>query len=115
MIKVSSSLVIASASATLSCFVIFLVTPVLRAKNRRLLSNSRGGSCRDLGKETQGADGVDIYCSATPRNKKILSDAVDLSSVEPWGYSNCHFASILAQLRPSPFIMQWGNATRKVS
>jgi len=123
MAKVSASLVVASASIALSCFGLsLLVAPVLRAKNRRpslsgkrrLSSIGGGGERRDCGNETERTKGIEIHCSATPRNKKILRDAVELSSVEPWGYSNCHFASILAQLRPSPFIMQWGSASRKL-
>jgi len=32
---------------------------------------------------------------------------------EPWGFGNIHFASILAQLRPSPFRGSWGKKARR--
>lgn len=56
---------------------------------------------------------IEIYFISTPRNKKILRDAPGLR-IRPWGFSNPHFASLLAQLRPSPFTMHWGaNAVRR--
>lgn len=40
----------------------------------------------------------------TPRNQKIRQDLLDENLVEePWGFRNCHFASIMAAIRPSPF------------
>ena len=57
--------------------------------------------------------GLNVYYSPTRRNKRIVSDAVGLR-IKPWGFSNPHFASLLAQLRPSPFTFQWNTPTRKV-
>ncbi len=47
--------------------------------------------------------GIEIHYSPTARNKKIIRDAVILTQSEPWGYTNRHFASLLAQIRPWPY------------
>lgn len=52
--------------------------------------------------ENDEGDSMEIHFSSTPRNKRIIADAVGLR-IEPWGFSNPHIASLLAQLRPSPF------------
>ena len=55
---------------------------------------------------------LEIITQQTARNRRILSQAVDLLS-EPWGFGNNHFASMLAQLRPSPFRGSWGKKARR--
>jgi len=93
MTKLSGTIVFVSASA-LSCFAL-LIVPVLRAKKAKCNPNQ-------------------IHYCPTPRNKKILKDAVSLRITEPWGYSNRHFATFLAQVRLPPFGLQWNRSlTRK--
>jgi len=63
---------------------------------------------------TKNRDDIEVYTKGTERNKRIISSATDLFC-EPWGFSNPHFASFLAQVRFSPFRGQWGQkVTRKV-
>jgi len=47
---------------------------------------------------------VELYFKNTERNKRLLSGATHLLQ-NPWGFENCHFASFVASLRPSPFII----------
>ena len=49
--------------------------------------------------ENDEGDSMEIHFSSTPRNKRIIADAVGLR-IEPWGFSNPHIASLLAQLSP---------------
>jgi len=99
-----------SASA-LSCYCLF--APVAKARQLRRFPAPRLLK-EDHEDTSPDSDGLEIHCSSTPRNKKILADAVGLR-IKPWGFSNNHFASILAQIRPSPFTLRWGSATRRVS
>ena len=64
--------------------------------------------------ENDEGDSMEIHFSSTPRNKRIIADAVGLR-IEPWGFSNPHIASLLAQLRPSPFNFWNDIASRRVS
>ena len=57
---------------------------------------------------------MEIHFMPTFRNKKIFGSAIGLH-IQPWGFTNRHFASLLAQVRPSPFLIHRGIATRKVS
>jgi hypothetical protein len=57
---------------------------------------------------------MEIHFMPTYRNRKIVSRAIGLH-IQPWGFGNCHFATFLAQIRPSPFLIHRGIATRKVS
>ena len=45
---------------------------------------------------------VEYIFKNTERNKRLLYGANGLLE-NPWGFENCHFASILAAMRPSPF------------
>eukprot|EP00591_Stephanopyxis_turris_P005138 CAMPEP_0195519200 /NCGR_PEP_ID=MMETSP0794_2-20130614/14513_1 /TAXON_ID=515487 /ORGANISM="Stephanopyxis turris, Strain CCMP 815" /LENGTH=492 /DNA_ID=CAMNT_0040648319 /DNA_START=51 /DNA_END=1529 /DNA_ORIENTATION=- len=57
---------------------------------------------------------IEIHAQDTYRNRRILHSAFALLS-EPWGFTNRHFATILAQLRPSPFWGRWGlHAKRRI-
>ena len=85
-------------AASASAFSLVLVSEVLRPTRR-------------VGRK----DDIEIYSQGTERNQKIISQAADLRS-EPWGFGNRHFASILAQVRISPFWGDWGRrVTRRVS
>ena len=67
---------------------------------------------RRIARQTGPDPDLEIITQQTARNRRILSQAVDLLS-EPWGFGNKHFASILAQLRPSPFRGSWGKKARR--
>ena len=99
----NATFVIASAS------LLSLVCSCIKSKRKE-------GKILDERHTESGDEGdIEIYFISTPRNKKILRDAPGLR-IRPWGFSNPHFASLLAQLRPSPFTMHWGaNAVRRVS
>jgi len=57
---------------------------------------------------------IEIFALDTARNRRLLYDKLssDLLS-EPWGFKNCHFASLLAQVRPSPSWFRWGSLVRR--
>jgi len=59
----------------------------------------------------EGED-IEIIVQQTFRNRRILESADDLLS-EPHGFGNNHIASMLAQLRPSPFRGTWGQKARR--
>ena len=72
-----------------------------------------GNHEKDAVSEDEGND-MEIHFMPTYRNRKIVRSAIGLH-IQPWGFSNRHFATLLAQIRPSPFLFERGIATRKVS
>ena len=63
--------------------------------------------CRPRRKVAIHGEDIEIITKPTERNRRILASAQDLLS-EPHGFDHNHFASMLAQLRPSPFRGSWG-------
>mmetsp|Transcript_25584 Transcript_25584/g.75453 ORF Transcript_25584/g.75453 Transcript_25584/m.75453 type:complete len:471 (+) Transcript_25584:632-2044(+) len=64
---------------------------------------------------SERGEDVEVYTKGTERNEKIISSAPHLFRIRPWGFANRHFASLLAQVRVSPFRGQWGKSvTRRV-
>uniref|UniRef100_A0A7S4T5N9 AB hydrolase-1 domain-containing protein n=1 Tax=Ditylum brightwellii TaxID=49249 RepID=A0A7S4T5N9_9STRA len=57
---------------------------------------------------------IELFHQETERNLKILSDPeFQILLHRPWGFPNCHFASLLAQIRPSPFWGNWGKLAKR--
>jgi hypothetical protein len=80
-------------------------------------SESNDSSDRnDVKKEkVSSANNIEVHYCSTPRNKRIIANAVGLR-IEPWGVSNPHLASFLAQVRPSPLALRRDiAAARRVS
>lgn len=90
------SLALAIAATSASLLSLAFVSAVLRPRRRIAV---------------QGED-IEIITQQTERNRRILASANDLLS-EPHGFGNNHFASMLAQLRPSPFRGTWGKKARR--
>ena len=93
------SLAVALAATSASLLSFAVVSAVFRPRRR-------------IAKQTGSDPDIEILTQRTARNRRILSQAVDLLS-EPWGFGNNHFASLLAQIRPSPFRGSWGKKARR--
>lgn len=93
------SLAVALAATSASLLSFAVVSAVFRPRRR-------------IAKQTGSDPDIEILTQRTARNRRILSQAVDLLS-EPWGFGNNHFASMLAQIRPSPFRGSWGKKARR--
>ena len=93
------SLAVALAATSASLLSVAVVSAVFRPRRR-------------IARQTGSDPDIEIITQKTARNRQILSEAIDLLS-EPWGFGNNHFASMLAQLRPSPFRGSWGKKARR--
>ena len=93
------SLAVALAATSASLLSVAVVSAVFRPRRR-------------FARQTGSDPDIEIITQKTARNRQILSEAIDLLS-EPWGFGNNHFASMLAQLRPSPFRGSWGKKARR--
>ena len=100
----SNNFILISASA-LGLYVFTAI--VSTTKTEYLRRNERDESTSITKKERNkkckaNVDNI-IYCiKNTERNKRVLKGANDLLK-KPWGFENCHFSSVLATMRPSPF------------
>jgi hypothetical protein len=92
-------LAVAFAATSASLLSVAVVSAVLRPPRR-------------VARQTGADPDIEVITQQTARNRRILSQAVDLLS-EPWGFGNNHFASMLAQLRPSPFRGSWGKKVKR--
>uniref|UniRef100_A0A7S2I4B1 AB hydrolase-1 domain-containing protein n=1 Tax=Helicotheca tamesis TaxID=374047 RepID=A0A7S2I4B1_9STRA len=78
------------------------------------LLKQRQNNKKGILSEKEDFEDVELFNRETERNRKILSDTEFQTLLRrPWGFTNCHFASLLAQVRPSPFLGKWGRLVKR--
>ena len=107
----SQNLVIISASA-LGLYV--FTTVVSTFMQTKLLTESSSKPYLDSEHEhehehehessTKEQNSIEYHIKNTERNRRVLQGAYNLLE-KPWGFQNCHIASLLAAMRPSPFLL----------
>ncbi len=110
-IKFNSALAVCTATV----LSLFCIQKSIKGEQQYIAASVEKKNDTEQQQQDEEEHALEVFFSATPRNEKIIADAVGLR-IEPWGFSNPHLASFLAKMRPSPFILHRDvAASRRVS